>query len=201
MVFAPTAPTLELWYFAAMTVYEHMEAHLGPIARGWAPKEGALGIQVSLFEHTPEPGINTFSTLGLSKHVLDIGHEQAKPVRQELLFSASSAHPVDAVASFLMTFAEHIATSQRGLLRGEVIEGRPLIEGVAATGVYASIPVFWPDEFHVFEDSSPSTVFVWLLPIGKAEAELIASKGWNHFEDYLEEAEVDFWNLDRPSLF
>lgn len=184
-----------------MTVYEHMEAHLGPIARGWAPKEGTLGIQVSLFEHIPEREVNTFSTLGLSKHILDIGSGQAKPVRQELLFSASTVYSADAIASFLMTFAESIATSHRGLLRGEVVEGRPLIEGVAATGVYASIPVFWPDELQVFDGTSPSTVFVWLLPIGKAEAEMIAAKGWNQFEDYLEETEVDFWDLDRPTIF
>ena len=124
-----------------------------------------------------------------------------KQVRQELLFSVPSSYAADDIASFLMTFAESIATSQHGLLRGEVVEGLPLIEGVAATGVYAAIPVFWPDALHVFESSSPKTVFVWLLPIGRAEAEVIASKGWNYFEDYLAEADVDFWDLNRPSLF
>jgi len=182
-----------------MKLYEHMETNLGPIAQGWGPPQGSsFGIQVSLFEHTPEAGINTFCTLGLSNYVLAIGQKQ---VRQELLFGVPSTYSADSIASFLMTFAESVAASQNGLLRGEVVEGLPLIEGVAATGIYAAIPVFWPDELHVFEISSPKTVFVWLLPIGREEAEVIASKGWNYFEDYLEEAEVDFWDLDRPSLF
>jgi hypothetical protein len=182
-----------------MKIYEHMESHLGPIVRGWGPPDDTLGIQVSLFAHTPEQDLNTFCTLGLSKHILSIGQ---KKVRQELLFSVPARYSADAIASFLLTFAESIARSHHGLLRGAVVEGRPLIEGVAATGIYASIPVFWPDELQVFEDSSPKTVFVWLLPlVGKVEADVIASKGWNYFEDYLEGAEIDFWDLNRPPLF
>ena len=177
-----------------------MECYLGPIVRGWGPpEEDTLGIQVSLFAHTPEQGLNTFCTLGLSKHLLSIGQRE---VRQELLFSAPTRYSADAIASFLLTFAESIARSHHGLLRGAVIEGRPLIKGVAATGIYASVPVFWPDELQVFDDSSPKTIFVWLLPlVGKAEADVVASKGWSYFEDYLEGVEIDFWDLNRPSLF
>ncbi|MFD1468428.1 suppressor of fused domain protein [Hymenobacter caeli] len=182
-----------------MKIYEHMEAHLGHITRGWGPPSGnAFGIEVSLFENIPEVGMNTFSTLGLSNHILAIGNKQ---VRQELLFGVSNTYPIDDVASFLITFAEGIAVGGRGLLRGEVIAEKPLIQDVMTTGVYASIPVLWPEELHVFEGSSPKTVFVWLLPICRAEIEVITAKGWNYFEDYLEDVEVDFWDLNRPSLF
>jgi hypothetical protein len=135
-----------------MKLYDHMESHLGPIIRGWGAPDDTHGIQVSLFAHTPEQDLNTFCTLGLSKHILSIGQ---KEVRQELLFSVSKCYSADAIASFLLTFAESIARSHHGLLRGAVVEGRPLIEGVTATGIYASVPVFWPDELQVFDESSP----------------------------------------------
>lgn len=180
-----------------MTVPEHLETYLGPISRGWAPPDNHWGIQVSLFENTPEPGVRTYATLGLSRHVLGLGPKQ---VRQELIFSTWARYEVDDVASFLMTLAEEVARSTRSLLRGEVIEGKPLIADARTTGVYASMPVFWPDEFHVLESTMPSTVLVWLLPIDHAEARLIASAGWSRFEDKLEEADCDFWDLNRPSL-
>ena len=180
-----------------MTIPEHLETYLGPISRGWAPLDNRWGIQVSLFENTPEPGVRTYATLGLSRHVLGSGSKQ---VRQELVFSTRAHYEADDVASFLMTLAEEVARNTKGLLRGEVIEGKPLIAGARTTGVYASIPVFWPDGFHVLESTTPGTVFVWMLPIDHAEAQLIASTGWSLFEDKLEEADCDFWNLNRPSL-
>jgi hypothetical protein len=180
-----------------MTVPEHLETFLGPISRGWAPPDNRWGIQVSLFEDTPEPGVWTYTTLGLSHHVLGLGR---KTVRQELIFSTWARYDADDVASFLMTLAEEVARSTTGLLRGEVIEGKPLIAGARTTGVYAAIPVFWPDEFQVLEATIPNTVMVWLLPIDQAEAQLIASEGWSRFEDQLEESDCDFWDLNRPSL-
>ena len=180
-----------------MTVPEHLETYLGPISRGWAPPDNQWGIQVSLLENTPEPGVRTYATLGLSRHVLGLGPKQA---RHELVFSAWAHYEADDVASFLMTLAEEVARSTTGVRRGEVIEGKPLMAGARTTGVYASIPVFWPDGFHVLESTTPPTVVVWLLPIYHAEAQLIASAGWSRFEDKLEEADCDFWDLNRSSL-
>ncbi|WP_165822113.1 suppressor of fused domain protein [Hymenobacter edaphi] len=176
-----------------------METYLGLISRGWAEKNKKYGIQVVLFEQNPAEDLSTYCTLGLDKFVLDIG--DGKKIRQELIFSTYKTYPPDEVASFLMTFAESVADSGKGLLRGEVIEGKPLIDGVEVTGMYASVPVFWPDELHEFEGSSPTTIFVWLLPILKSEAEVIREEGWNYFEHYLEEhSEADLWDLDRDAI-
>jgi len=61
-------------------------------------------------------------------------------------------------------------------------------------------PVVTRTPFHMLESTTPSTVLVWLLPIDHAEAQLITSEGWSRFEDKLEEADWDFWDLNRPSL-
>lgn len=104
------------------------------------------------------------------------------------------------MASFLLTLAEQVARSITGVRRGEVIEGKPLIAGVRTTGVYACIPVFWLDGFHVLKSTTPNTVLIRLLPIDHAEAQLIASDERSRFEDKLEETDCDLRNLSRPSL-
>lgn len=180
-----------------MLIYEHLESYLGPIVQGWGTDENSLGIEVSLFQEIDNKDVNTFSTLGLSKKVLNIGN---KDVRQELVFSAYNKFSSDDISSFLMTFAESVAKTGKGLLRGEVVEGHPLIEGVSVSGIYASIPVLWPDDFHILNDTSPSTIIVWLIPVTHQEANIIRHEGWNYFEDILEASNCDFWDLNRISL-
>ena len=178
-------------------IYNHLENYLGPIIRGWSTNENDLGIQVSLFNEIDKPGVNTYSSLGLNKIVLDISN---KSVRHELIFAAYETYPTDEISYFLMTFAEYIAKRGVGLLRGDFMTGFPLIKGATVSGIYASIPVFWPDEFHIYEDTSPKTVLVWLIPITNKEADTIADKGWDFFEDLLEGSDCDFWDLKRKSL-
>lgn len=181
-----------------MMIYEHLEHYLGPIIQGWGTNENDLGVEVSLYKEVDKRGVNTFSTLGLNKKVLNIGN---KKIKQELIFSAYDRYSPNDVSSFLMTFAEHVAKTGNGLLRGEFVEGKPLINGASVTGVYASIPVLWPDSMHVFEETHPSTILVWLVPITHEEAIVIRERGWNYFEDFLENSDCDFWDLRRKSLF
>lgn len=177
-------------------IAQHLEQHLGTIAEGWGDRGG---IQVVRFPDTPEPGVDTYSTLGLSETALPMSGGRA--VRQELLVTVYASYDRTAVASFLLSFAEYIASQKRALLRGDVVgPSIPVIPGVRANAVYASMPVFFPDEFSTFRGSDPATVMVWLLPLPPVDAELVKSQGWDAFEDRLEAEAVDFWDLDRPSL-
>jgi len=180
-----------------MKLYDHIEKTLGKITESWKLTGEPGWIQVLFFKDNDLNDVNLYVTLGLSNAPLDIGN---RTVRQELIFGAHSSFSDEDMASFLLTFADHVKTSGKGLLRGESIEGKPLIDGVKASGVYASIPVFWDDEFHVFNGSTPATVFVWLMPIMKSEALFISKNGWNAFEDRLENAHCDFWDLNRADI-
>ena len=180
-----------------MKVYDHIEKYLGTITKGWSLKDGNNGIQVLEFKDELETGVYTYTTLGLSNKILTLGD---KNVRQELIFAAYNLFDKGEIASFLLTFASHIKDTGKGLLRGECVEGKPLIAGVKATGIYSSNPVFWQDGFYAYEESSPPTIFVWLMPIMKDEATYIKEAGWSAFEDLLETAQCDFWNLNRDSI-
>lgn len=177
-------------------VYDHIEEHLGTISTSWKLNEDP-NIQVLKFENELKQGVITYITLGLSNTELDIGN---KYVRQEFIFAAEEQFDQGAVASFLLTFAQHVRTSTRGILRGDFVDGKPLITGVKVTGIYASVPVFWGSTFHEFEESKPTTIFVWLMPILKSEARVIKEQGWNAFEDKLVDKEIDFWDLNRPPV-
>ena len=91
---------------------EHYERHLGEIARGWSDEKRMHGVQVVCFERQPEPGVRTFATLGLSRHIVEL--PSAKHVRQELLISANDAFSSDAVAGLLLSLAEHVLHAWQG---------------------------------------------------------------------------------------
>lgn len=175
---------------------QHLESHLGPIDRGWS---GGGHIQVVRFCNQPHEGVDTLATLGLSDMPLPL--DSGREVRQELLVSVYNHFDAEAVASFLLTFAEYVEMHSRALLRGDVVgPSSPLIPQVKADGVYAAMPVFFEDELATYSKTSPSTVIVWLIPIRKEEADYVRTCGWDAFEDLLESVELDFWDLNRAPL-
>lgn len=175
------------------SLIQHLEHHLGQIVEGWK-SEGT--IQVVRFQDQPTRGVTTYSTVGLSDAALPM--PRGRSVRQELIASVYSSYDRRAVASFLMSFAEYVIDQGRALLRGDVIgPGDPLVPGVRATAVYASIPVFLGEGFSTYQGTSPPTVLVWLLPLPSEDAHFVTANGWEPFEDRLEATAVDFWSLDR----
>jgi len=167
------------------TIIEHLESHLGMIERGWGEPE----LQVAKFVGTPDAGVSTFCTIGLSRTPLPM--RDGRLVRQELLVSVAASYQDDAVASFLLTFSEYVLSKNRALLRGDVVgPAQPLIPGVSASAVYCAMPVFFPDEFVTYRGSDPSTVLVWLVPQPPAEAEFSRRVGWDRYETTLEEEGV-----------
>jgi hypothetical protein len=177
-------------------ITKHLEDYLGTIARGWGDKGD---VQVVQFLDQPQKGVVTYSTLGLSLTPLPLN--ESKAVRQELLVSVDADFDPRQVSSFLVTFSEYVRGQKRALLRGDVIgPSEPLIPGVQARAVYASLPVFFAESFATYCRSIPPTVLVWLIPLPCEDAEYVKRHGWESFEERLETMPVDFWDLNRPPL-
>ncbi|QKL55768.1 suppressor of fused domain protein [Ralstonia solanacearum] len=185
-----------------MTIIEHLERHLGPIAEGWgAPtsSDDQVRVRIVRFSNVPYDGAVTFCTVGHSDHIAEMG--DGRTVRQELLFSVAGRYPADQVASFLLTLSNHLRSRTKALLRGEVIgPSAPVIPGVAADAVYASMPVIFPQGLELYSESTPPTVLVWLIPLLASEAGFVRQEGWSRFEDLLEERNPDVLDLNRPPL-
>jgi hypothetical protein len=178
----------------------HLEAFLGPIAGGWM--EDATGdrlpFQVAWFDDAPEKAMATYCTLGLSRHGLEAG---TKTIRQELLISVQKRFASDQLGNLLSSLGEMVLAEHRPILRGEVLPPRgAIVPGSTLSAFYAAAPVALPDAFAAFEGSEPHTVFVWLIPISAAEADLIASHGWSWFEDQLVQQQPDLFDLTRQDI-
>ena len=83
----------------------------------------------------------------------------------------------------------------------EVLERRgAIVAGTRMTALYALPPIYFPDEFHVYESSSGEQVYlVWLVPITAAEASFVREQGHEAFEDILEKVDPDLLDLSRES--
>lgn len=183
-----------------MTLIEHLEKNLGPIAEGWKA-DSAVGdvLQVVRFADQPFKGGSTFSTIGLSEFKVLL--PKGQHCRQEFIFAAWDTYPAAQVASFLLTFAAYVRDQQRPLLRGDVVgPSVPLMPGVAASSIYATGPVIFPETLARYDGHSDPTVFVWLVPLMEQESMSIKKQGWNHFEDALESANPDLLDLNRSSI-
>jgi antitoxin YqcF len=180
-------------------IADHLESFLGSIDYGWKDNDSENAISVARFRNQPVDGMSTYVTLGLSHHVLSMPNK--REVRQELVFSTFDTVPRDDIVSFLLSFSDFILTKHEALLRGQVIgPADPIISGSSMNAVYASMPVIFDDEFATFEGTSPSTVFVWLIPIFENEAKYIQEYGWEVFEDVLEQQDPDLWDVVRKPV-
>lgn len=87
-------------------------------------------------------------------------------------------------------------------LRGQCIGPRGrLIEGTAMEALYVSIPIYFPDEFHVYTPPmGEPIVLAWLVPITSAEAHYVNERTCEAFEDLLEDIKPDLRDLGRASV-
>lgn len=157
------------------------------------------GVQVGLFEHQPHADVTTYATLGLSDHVLEMAG--GRTVRQELLLAVHLRLATADLSKLLFFVAESVIKNHRALLRGEVFSlGHPIAPGATCCHLYVSLPVVFPEALATYTMSDPSTVCAWLMPITSAERQAITDRGWSAFEDMLERAEVDLFDLARSSV-
>jgi hypothetical protein len=66
--------------------------------------------------------------------------------------------------------------------------------------LYASIPVYFRDEFAECKTTAGNTHFVLLIPVFPPEAEFVVRHGWEHFEEPLVRLQPDLLDLNRVEL-
>jgi len=184
-----------------MSIIDHFESHLGPLAEGWPDSAVAGPIQVARFSNVPSSGVSTYATVGLGLHVLEMPDDRR--VRQELILIAEPAFAEKDIVKFLLAAADSLLTKHHAVLRGEVIgdaKATPIVPGSSCTRVYAGIPVVFEESIQVYEGSSPATVIVWLIPITSQESAYVRERGWDAFESLLEESQPDLFDLARKSI-
>jgi len=184
-----------------MSIINHFELHLGPIAQGWFAPRDERAIQVAKHANAPCESLCTYATLGLGHHLLAM--PGGREVRQELLMISDDTVADEVVIKLLSATSDALLSEHRAVLRGEVIgdaTATPIAPGSSCARLYAAIPAVFEESFQVYEESSPATVIVWLIPITLEESAFIRNCGWDCFESLLEKGQPDLFNWARASV-
>jgi hypothetical protein len=180
----------------------HLETEFGRVECGWNPDHWRdSAIQVVEFRHGRIPGVIVLSTVGLSSFDLHSA-QSGKRVRQELFVIFKNGQFDPAFAPKLDQIARESARSDRPVLRGEVLHKQgALLANRDFVALYATLPIYYPDTFWSFHDEEQGdTALGWLLPIKANEQVYIRENGWSAFEELMDGAKFDLFDLDRPSL-
>ncbi|MDB5213993.1 MAG: hypothetical protein JWO86_1920 [Myxococcaceae bacterium] len=181
---------------------QHLETYLGEISSGYPHDDNGakLPFQIVRFENAP-PNTTTLVTLGLSKVGLRAG-ETTKRIRQEFLMTMNAEWNPKNLPAVLHQIATEAYAKDEAYLRGQFIGPRGhLVEGTAMEALYVSIPIYFPDDFHVYTPpTGDPIVLVWVIPITAAEAHYVNEHTWEAFEDLLEKTNPDLRDLGRASV-
>lgn len=181
---------------------EFLEGSLGYISRGWSKTLSGVDMPFQVVEYEegkPFEGTITYSTLGFSNIALNKGNS-AGVIRHELFLSLPVELKNSNAPAVLQQVGMIVLSKDKAYSRGDVIQGEGyLFEGYKFNTLYVSSPVYFPDDFHVYEGTE-TVVQISLFPIFDEEAKFIEANGWEAFEDILEQKEADLIDLSRGSM-
>jgi hypothetical protein len=141
----------------------------------------------------------TYSTFGLSENVLR--QIDGSVCRQEFIFCCYESCINENVPALLVSLGEDILYSGTAVARGQVLTlNDSWFNDCNFNALYCAVPVYFPPSLRKFDNSAPPTIFVWLVPIFKEEAQFVSNFGWEAFEDKLEENDPDLMNFKREKF-
>ncbi|MDN7936458.1 suppressor of fused domain protein [Burkholderia metallica] len=159
-----------------------------------------MAVDVLSVVDSPEPDLVSYSTIGLFETVL--GNEAELGTRVELC----GAMPADIEQwpNVLASAVFALMRSRRAVMPGSVLEGyvAEYYSDTLVPHLYLTAPFLW-SEGHFKQLELDSGVKVnWLqgIPISEAELEMLRARGESEFEDLLEQADVDVFDLYRASM-
>ncbi|ARL96057.1 hypothetical protein BOC58_24495 [Burkholderia pseudomallei] len=159
-----------------------------------------MAVDVLSVVDSPEPDLVSYSTIGLFETVL--GNEAELGTRVELC----GAMPADIEQwpNVLASAVFALMRSRRPVMPGSVLEGyvAEYYSDTLVPHLYLTAPFLWSDgHFRQLElDSGLKVNWLQGIPISEAELEILRTRGESEFEDLLEQADVDVFDLYRTSM-
>ena len=177
-----------------MKIVAHLERFIGKISEVIEIVDRKHKISISLFENVPFEGVRTYCTLGLNKFFLDYYYE--------FVFVCGSNFNQNEIASFLTSFSEFLIEEKTSVLQGDILSfDFTLTSETKMNSLYFTLPFYFDHDFQDLHLEDRAVIFPLIVPVYHQEALLIREKGWNSFEDFLEENDVDnLWDLNRDPL-
>ncbi|MDO5651418.1 MAG: suppressor of fused domain protein [Moraxella sp.] len=167
-----------------MNIINHLERHINTISSSFIVKEFPYHVSISIYDNSPMQGLRTYTSLGLSRYCLDGYH-------YEIVFCCDMNIPHNEIAYFLLRMIYYFIHNNVKLLRGDVFEYQGFIANSKMSEIYVSLPFCFDDEFQVLAHNGVDVIFPLLIPIYHQEAKAIRKKGWQSFEAYLMDNNID----------
>lgn len=174
-----------------MKIVKHLEKYIGEISNAINITDKRYEVTISLYENIPFEEIRTYSTLGLNRYFVGYYFE--------FILVCESKFSKDEIASFLTSFSEYVIEQNINVQRGDVISfDFTMTSETKMDSLYFTLPFYFDENLQQLELEERSVIFPLIIPVYNEEAQLIREKGWNVFEEFLEENEIDnLWDLNR----
>ena len=180
----------------------HFERFLGPVRSGWMadPTGERMPFQVVRWSRGSDVGAMAYSSLGMSRHRLQ--GRGGVETRQEYVLLVTPSLPVEYVLTVLRDAGQAALAVGRGLRQGDVLGPvAPPVPGSAMAALYVAMPVYFPDDFSLYESGEgPDIEVLWLVPVSQREYDFVEAYGWEAFEELLERQDPDLVDVYRPEI-
>jgi hypothetical protein len=185
-----------------MNLIEHFEQRLGTITGG--SKRKIDGVQIVHYANGRFVDVEAWSTLGMSRHVLAARGTESRYLLEVFLAVRSVPdHSVKDVGKCVEWVAETMVGRHEARIRGDVQELPGSIHDLSALDhVYFANPVYYDEDFYDVEVESDGqrAGIVWLIPIGRREAQFVREHGWQRFEEQLALVDPDLFDMTRSEI-
>ena len=183
-----------------------MERFFGRIQTGFSLPEdlpATPGVQYTCCKNGSVPHVTVITTAGLSRYELASSSREGKHkhIHQELFIMLRDEDAPQNAPALLHQVVIERRDRGAAVLRGEVLirEG-PVIPHTNFVALYCTVPVYYPEQMRTCQTEGVTVIFCWLLPITHSEYHFISENGWSRFEELLDQAQFDLFDLRRPSV-
>lgn len=155
-------------------------------------------IHLLLATDSPDPGLTTIGTVGLSDSPMLKDHQEFA-TRLELVGFCTN-EDAKILSNILAAVSFYQMQTNQLIYPGFVLPNftKEFVADTTVPHLYFSAPALWED---LSDTQLPDkrVNWLWVFPISESEARFIQEKGDNAFEDQLEASDADLTDMHRPS--
>ena len=169
-----------------------------PIFRFWDDNHESE-VHILTAENTPQAGVKSYATIGLSDHVL---MHDGKPfdTRVELVGACGSVFKD--FDNVLATLAFNVINSKMFCAPGVIFPGVMDMYDLSdsMSDIYFTYPFLWEETLSSAKVAGRDIAWLLAMPISRKETEFAQEFGPDALEKKFSTHDIDIYNLNRPSV-
>ena len=175
-----------------------MDANVQGVSSYWDEAETS-SVYIMRIDDRPQLGVSAYATIGLSDHPL-FYNGVGFGTRAELVGAcASNTSGFDEV---LATLSFCVINSHWFCAPGRIFPDVVSMHGISSslTDIYFASPFLWGDRLRSVEMDGRLVAWLQAVPISRKERDFADNCGSDKLEDLFVEANIDIYDINRPSV-